>query len=122
MADDRSYGLPEVRDREGNLQAVDHTFDWGGQSVTIRFRPPTIREVEDLERFGEQKEVDAEELEGVLDEFMIEPAPPSGDEGWTMREVMCYLEGILDYSTGGGGVAGDIREQVEQELEGGTGN
>jgi hypothetical protein len=104
------YGLPTVRDEQGDLQAVEHTFDYAGQEVTIKLVPPTISQQEEYEEMGE--DVDADALRELLDEHLVEP-DVSAAEDLTMREVMCYVEGIVDYSTGGG-MAADVREELEQ--------
>lgn len=104
-----SYGLSSVRDNDGNLQVVEHTYEWNGQEVTIKFTPPTIQEQDRLENMGD--DVDPDELEGILNDKLVEPSLPDG-ESWTMREMMCYMEGMIRYSVGG-----ELGDAVQEELE-----
>lgn len=103
------YGLPNIRDSDGELAAVEHTYEWSGQEVTIKLKPPTISQHEEYEQFGD--DVAAEKLVEILDRHLVEP--DVGDDP-TARELFCYLEGIVDYGTGGGGMAADVREELEQ--------
>ena len=105
------YGLPSVRDKDGELQAVDHTFEWDDDEITIRLLPPTITEQERYEELGE--DANAERLREIIDRHLVKPEIPE-DEDLTGRELTCYLEGIVDYSVGGGS---DLRQQVSEELE-----
>lgn len=114
------YGLPSVRDREGDLQAVDHTFTFDGDEVSIRFTPPTIAEYEDLEEFQQRQDVDPDELENVVRDYLVKPDIPE-DQSLTFRETLAYLQGIMDYSTGGAGLNEEIVEKLD-EIQAEAGN
>lgn len=105
------YGLPSVRDKDGELQAVEHEFEWDGDNITIKLLPPTITEQERYEQLGE--DADAERLREIIDKHLVKPEIPD-DEDLTGRELTCYLEGIVDYSVGGGSA---LRQEVAEELE-----
>lgn len=110
------YGLSGFRDKDGKRQTVEHTYTWDGQEVTIKLDPPTISQQEEYEQLGE--EADSERLREIVDRHVVEPSIPE-DEEWTTREVMCYLEGIINFSVGGGGEMGEaIRDEIE--ARGGT--
>ena len=111
------YGLPVSRDTDGSLKPVDHTFEWGGQEVTLRLVPPTISQHEEYEALGE--EATARDLVNILDRHLVEP--DVGNDP-TARELFCYLEGIIDYGVGGGDeLADEVREELTRR-EGGQGN
>jgi len=117
MAD---YGLPEVRDPDtGDLQPVDHTFEFDNDEVTIRILPPTLSEQEEYENLG--METGADELRDILEDHLIKPEPPADGE-WSMRELMAYLQGILDYSTGGTDQSALVQEEIERRGGTDTGN
>lgn len=102
------YGLPDTRDSEGERKAVEHTYDWNGREVTIKLLPPTISEQQEYEQLGD--EADAEELAAILDTHLVEP----DHDDYTTREMLCYIEGIVDYGVGGGGeVAHEVREEID---------
>lgn len=103
------YGLPEARDSEGKLQAVDHTFEFDGDEVTIKLVPPTKGDIEEYEQMD--ADVSASQIADVLDKHLVKP--DLDPEEMTGRELNCYVEGIFDYSTGGG----DFHEAVQAELE-----
>lgn len=104
------YGLPGVRNAEGQLQAVDHTFDFDGDEIVIKLYPPTISEFERYEDMG--SDVDIDELFDIVDKHLVKPEIER--EGMTSRELMCYLQGIVDYGIGGGN---QFMRQVQQELD-----
>jgi hypothetical protein len=113
------YGLPDVRDPDsGELQAVDHSYTFDGQDVTIQLVPPTISQFEEYEQMG--TDVDVDELFVVVDEHLVKPEIDRKDA--TVRELTCYLQGIIDYGVGGGS---NFMQGVRRELEerdGGPGN
>lgn len=112
------YGLPTPRDSNGNLKPVDHAFEWSGQEITIKLVPPTISQQEAYEELG--MDTSAADLAEVLEDHLVEPDPNEFD--FTARELLCYVEGIVDYSTGDiDGVAAEVREEIE-EREGAEGN
>lgn len=112
------YGLPGLRDEEGELKPQDHTFEWSGEEVTIKILPPTISQQEEYEELG--METTTEDLREILDEHLLKPDPKQVE--LTGREVLCYVEGIVDYSTGDrDGVAAEVLEELEKR-EGGEGN
>jgi hypothetical protein len=114
------YGLPGLRDKDGELQAVEHTYEWGGEEITIKLRPPTISEQDDYAELGE--EASNEELRGILDDHLVKPEIPE-DQELTGRELLAYVEGIVDFSQGGGNdVAQAVQEELEQRAEGSAGN
>lgn len=104
------YGLPTPRDSKGDLKGVDHTYEWDGQEVTIKLVPPTISQQEEYEELGE--ETTADELTEIIDRHLVEPDTSEIDI--TARELFCYVEGIVDYSIGGGS---DLADEVQEELE-----
>lgn len=120
MSDDSEYGLTGLRDREGELQTVEHSFSFAGQRVTIRFDPPTLAEQEELETLDEDEPV--AELERILDRHMVKPSVPD-DGSWTAREMWAYIQGIVDWSMGGdGGLGDEIAEEIDDRTPGDEGN
>lgn len=110
------YGLPTKRDDEGNLEPVDHEFEWGDQTVTLKLIPPTISQQEEYENLGE--ETGSDELLEILEEHLVEPDPTDYD--LTAREMLCYVNGIVDYSVGEAtGMAGDIRAELDARQDAG---
>lgn len=105
------YGLPGVRDKEGKRQVVEHSFDWNGNEITVKMKPPTISQQEEYEELG--RDASTEKLREIVDRHIVEPTIPD-DEEWTAAEVLAFVEGIVDFSTGGGGRAA---EAVRDELE-----
>lgn len=104
-----SYGIPDIRDADGELKGVDYTYDWNGQEVTIKHIPITLSEQKEIEAQGTDIEVD--KMVEFIDRKIVKPEPP---EDWSLAEVMCYFEGIIEFATGGGG---DVMEQARKELE-----
>lgn len=103
------YGIPDIRDADGSLKGVDHTFHWNGKEVTIRHVPITLSEQKEIE--GQGTDIDIEVMEDFLDEKIVKPEV----EGeYALAEVMCYFEGIVDFATSGGG---DVMQQAREELE-----
>jgi hypothetical protein len=113
------YGLPDVRDKDGELRATEHTFEWDGDEITIKLVPPTIPQYDEYVNLGE--EAGNEELREVLDEHLVKPDIPA-DAGLTMRELLCYVNGIVDYCQGDAGIAGKAREELEERQEDMEGN
>jgi len=110
------YGLTGLRDKDGDLQNVDYTYEWAGETVTIQFRPPTLAEQEELEDLDEDEP--AENLESLLDDHMVKPSVPD-DGSWTAREMWCYISGILRWSMGGENtLAADIEEEIDERTDG----
>lgn len=103
------YGIPDIRDADGSLKGVDHTYMWNGKEVTIQHVPITLSEQQEIENQG--SEIDIEVMEEFLDEKIVKPEV-EGD--WSLAEVMCYFEGIVEFATGGGG---DVMQQAREELE-----
>lgn len=113
---DSSYGLSGLRDKDGNRQTVEHSYEWGGDEITIKLDPPTVSQQEAYEDLGE--EAGAGELRDVLDEHLVEPSIPD-DEEWTMRELLCYVNGIVDFSNGGApDVIDEVRDELDQRADG----
>lgn len=105
-----TYGIPDIRDASGDFKDVDHSFEWNGQEVIIKHIPLTAPEQQRIEDQGE--DLDMEFMANILDEKMVEPAPPDGD--WALAELTCYFEGIVDFASGGGN---EMMAQARQELE-----
>lgn len=113
------YGLVGLRDRDGELQPVEFSYEFAGEEVTIKFRPPTLAEQERLEDLDDDES--AERLEEILDEHMIKPSVPD-DGSWTAREMWAYLQGILQWSMGSENqLHADIQEELDEQT-GGEGN
>ena len=104
------YGIPDIRDADGDLKGVDHTYEWNGHEVTIKHVPVTISEQQDIEAQG--ADVDVEYMQDFLDDHLVKPAAPAGD--WSLAEVLCYFEGMIDFASGGGN---DLMQQAREELE-----
>lgn len=120
MNDTTEYGLTGLRDKDGELQAVDHTIEWNDSEVTIRFRPPTLAEQDELENLDEDEPV--EKMEEILDKHMVKPAIPE-DSSWTAREMWVYIQAIIDWSMGGdGGIGDEIEEEIDERTPGDKGN
>lgn len=112
------YGLQGLRDEDGELKTQEHTYEWGDQEVTIKLKPPTITQQEEYEELGEDTE--AGDLRDIMNQHLVEPQVD--EEDLTMRELMCYLEGIMDYSVGEAtGMAGDVQEELEARQDAGAG-
>ncbi|WP_459191821.1 hypothetical protein [Halosimplex sp. J119] len=111
------YGLPDIRDKDGELQAVEHTYEWNGDDVTIKLIPPTIAEYESYEDLGD--EAGAGELQEVVDDHLEKPEI-AGEP--TTAELLCYVHGIVDYCNGGGGFAGEVQEELDQRQDAAPGN
>lgn len=113
------YGLPTPRDSTGRLKPVDHTYDWGDHEVTIKLIPPTISQQEDYEELG--TETSSEDLREILEDHLVEPDISEMD--LTARELLCYVEGIVDYSVGDArGMAAEVQEELEARQSAGEGN
>lgn len=104
-----TYGIPNIRDEEGKLKGIDHTFDWNNQDITIKHKPLTVTEQQEIEEQGENVEV--EYMQELLNKKMVQPSI-EGD--WSLAEVICYFEGIVDFATGGGG---EVMQQAREELQ-----
>jgi len=113
------YGLTDLRDKDGDLENVEFSYEWAGEEITIKFRPPTLSEQEEFEDLDEDEP--AENLESLLDEHMVKPSV-SEDSSWTAREMWCYITGIMRWSMGGeNSLAADIEDEID-ERTGGEGN
>lgn len=112
MPDNMEYGLPDPReDADSGRRGVDHEFEWNGEEVSLRLVPPTLNQLQEYQNVG--AEADADELKNILDRHIVKPEKDPGD--MTMREVNCYIEGLLDYSNNGGGERmQEVREELEQ--------
>lgn len=111
------YGLPDARDSDGNIKEVDHTFEWDGEEVTIRLKPPTVAELQEYEELGE--EANTSDLEEVLEDHLVKPEL-NGD--LMANELLCYVRGIVDYTSGSGNaLVQGAREELE-ERQGEEGN
>lgn len=112
---DTQYGLPEARNPDGSLKAVEHTFEWGGQDVTIKLTPPTDSQVQEYEALGDEASMD--ELRKIVDRHV---EAPQYDE-YTMRELNCFITGIMDHAAGGE-MGEAIQAEIEARADGGEGN
>lgn len=114
------YGLTSLRDADGELQAVDHSYEWGGQEVTIKFVPPTLSQQEQLEDLDD--DAAADKLEELLDRHMVKPSVPE-NESWTAREMWCYITGIMRWSMGeDGGLGEELESEIDERTGEGQGN
>jgi len=111
------YGLPTQRDAEGNLQAVEHTFEFDDQEVAIKLVPPTFTQLEAYEDMGEN--VSTDELRTIIDEHLVKPDHNPGE--MTVREVQCYVQGIVDYNADDSDLAQAAQEELA-ERESAPGN
>lgn len=108
------YGLAGLRDKDGDLQAVDYSYEWNDDEITIKLRPPTIAEQEELEDLDDDAGPD--ELEEILERHIVKPEIKGS---WTTREMWAYMEGIIKYSTGDeDGVADEIAAEIERRSDG----
>lgn len=105
------YGIPDLRDEEGGLREVDHTFQWNNSDVTIRITPPTIGQIEKYQRLGDEAE--PEEIKDVLKDHLVKPEVDYND--LTATEMLCYATGIMDHVSGGstGGLSSAVKEELE---------
>jgi len=113
------YGLPDLRDKDGELQEAEHTYQWDGQEITIKLIPPTISEYDQYVTLGE--DADEDELRGIVDDHLVKPEIPS-DQDLTMRELLCYTQGIVGYCRGDSGIAAEIRDELEERQDEAQGN
>lgn len=105
------YGLPTKRDESGNLEAVDHTYQWGGDEVTIKLVPPTISQQEEYENLDE--DTSSSELTEIVDRHLVEP--DTSEMELTARELLCYVQGIYEYSVGEAeGMASDVQAELDE--------
>lgn len=110
------YGLPSARDEDGELQPVDHEFEWDGETVTIKLYPPTIADVEEYDNFGE--DMDMSEMAEVVNDHLVEPDIDEPSD-MTINEALCYVEGIVDYAMNGTSEAvQDALEEGREDVEG----
>jgi len=104
------YGLTGLRDKDGEIQPVDYTYEWNGQEITIKLRPPTIAEQEEIEQLDD--DAPAGELEDLLSRHILKPEIK---DSWTTREMWAYIEGLMRWSMGDD--AGDLADELADELE-----
>ena len=93
------YGISGLRDADGERKVVEHTHQFDGEDVTIKFVPPTIAEVDDLEELLEQEDLSPADIQQPLNDYLVEPTIPDGED-WTLREFNCYIEAIYSWSLG----------------------
>lgn len=116
MSDDTTrYGLPSVRDRDGNLKPVDYTFTYRGEEVTVRIVPPTAAEVDQYESLDDPT---ATHLAEIVCNHIVKPDYDDPEE-LTMAEITCYSQGILTFHGGDG--ADELADALDERL-GETGN
>jgi len=115
------YGLTGLRDGDGNRQPVEHTFEYSGDKVTIKFIPPTLNEVDDIEEMMQDDDLDVDEIQQPLDDYLVKPSLPD-DDGWTLREFDAYISGIYEWSMGAEGIHSEVREELEERENGTAGN
>lgn len=109
---DKQYGLTGIRDEEtGEVDTDEFVFEWDGQEVRLELVPPTLTQQENYEGLG--SDVEVEQLREIVERHVVKPEEPPDD--WTLREVSCYLEGIMRYSAQGGTDLGQVaREELAQ--------
>jgi hypothetical protein len=115
------YGLTGLRDADGTRQPVEHTHEYGGDAVTIRFIPPTLNEVDEIEAMIQDDDLDIEEIQQPLDDYLVKPSLPD-DEGWTLREFDAYITAIYEWSMGAEGIHAEVRDELEGRENGTAGN
>ncbi|MFW5896336.1 MAG: hypothetical protein ACOCUA_03025 [archaeon] len=118
----QAYGLPTPRDEAtGELLPDEHTFEWETAGdvldVTIRLIPPTLEQLERYQDLGD--DVGVEQLREVVETHIIQPDIPASD--MTVREINCYIYGIIDYGSDGGGSKMDEIRRMVEEREGRSG-
>lgn len=146
--DHGGYGLSTPRDENNELLPVEHTFPFDGEYdddvdewvespewVTIRLIPPTLSQLKEYRELGEdvQEDEDADDAEliekdddhlddfkNIIDRHVIEPAIPADD--MTIREINCYISGVVDYGKNGGGARMERRRQQLANENSGQGN
>lgn len=105
------YGLATPRDDEtDDPLPVDHTYEWDEEEVTIELVPPTLDQLEEYQDLG--GDVDTDRLRDIVDKHITKPDIPAGK--MTVREVNCYIRGILDYGEDGGS---DRIQQMREALQ-----
>lgn len=114
------YGLPSARDSDGELQAVEHSYTFDGQEITIVLLPPTVSQFEEFEAMAADADPDPDELEQIIRRHIVKPEIPA-DESLTFREIRGYAEGIRTHAQGGAGVNEEILEELE-DIQGEAGN
>jgi len=110
------YGLTSLRESDGTRKPQEHTFQWGGREVTIKFIPPDLAGIEEFEGLMEREDLDVEEIQSILDRHLVEPSIPE-EESWTLREFQCYITGMYEWSMEGAGSHAEIREELEQHID-----
>lgn len=108
------YGISDERDSEGNRKAVDHTYTYQGREIKIQLLPPTISEVESFEDFGDDMPVS--KLRDIFNKHILKP----DIEDPTIKELMAYVHGLVDYGNSGTDLAQAAQEELE--LRGSEGN
>lgn len=102
------YGLPSADGPQ------EHTYEWGGQEVTIKLVPPTLDQVEEYQDLGQ--DADIGEMRDVLRRHIKQPAKPPGE--MTLQEVNCYIAGIMDHAESGGPeVVQEARDYLEENSD-----
>lgn len=110
------WGLPSQRDSDGKLRPVEHEYEYQGESVKIKLFPPTVSQLEGYEEFGDETGVS--ELADVVGEHIVKPEIEDPSE-LTIRELMCYVQGIIDFgASGGSDFVEDAREELEARQDG----
>lgn len=104
------YGLSTPRDPDtDDPLPVEHKYEWNGEDVVIELVPPTLDQLERYQEMG--ADVDTEALRDIVDDHIEKPDRPAGS--MTVREINCYIRGILDYGEDGGG---DRMDELREEL------
>lgn len=111
------YGLPDARDESGQLKPADHTFEWQGEEITVRFYPPTATEVSEWEGMGE--EMSPDDMADILDDKLIKP---DIERPYSLQELNCYVRAISDYAMESGELADEVDEELDRRGGGGRGN
>ena len=102
------WGLTSERNSDGDRKAVEHEYEYQGEDVKIKLLPPTVSELEEYEELGE--DTDTSELAEIVDRHIVKPEVDDP----TIRELLCYVEGIASYGASGGN---DFVAEARKELE-----
>lgn len=101
------YGLTGRRDNDGNRKAIEHSYEWNGEEVTIKLIPPTVSEAEEYEALGD--DVSPTEMESIIDDHLEKPVI----NDMTVEELQCYAKGIFSAVS----EADDFAQSVDEELD-----
>ena len=102
------WGLTSERNSKGERKPVEYEYEYQGEEVRVKLLPPTVSELEEYEELGE--DTGAGELAEIVDKHIVKPEVDDP----TIRELFCYVEGIVSYGASGGN---DFVAEARKELE-----